>query len=291
MNVPILLTGAVCLLLAAAPADAGTQPSGDAAYQAQSDRIKETVRLMASLARESRVNAARIRAAYAPYVASLGFHDRRHLAAALRDGRVARLPAGRASNVRPRLTGAHPIGEADLAAQPLYVAARPETLGLLLHLASQVPSAALDVTSLVRHRAYQQSLARRNPNARASVPTHTMGLAFDISVLNVPLPVARAIRDAVKRMAADGDLLFIAERQQLVFHIVPAPARRAFYAAVFETLTSVPRTAPLEPAWPVPAAVPAPTDLAILPPSIVLFTTVAAVAATRRTWRGLRLRP
>jgi hypothetical protein len=241
------------LCLTAAPALAGPASSSD-------DHVRRAVGLMASLARESRANAARIRTLYAPEVDELAFENRRHLAAALDQGHVVRLPARHAVNVRPRLSGAHPIGEADLASQHLYVGARPETLGLLLHVAARVPAANLEVTSLVRHNAYQQLLARRNANARATVPTHTMGLAFDISILNVPLSVARQIRDVLTQMAADGDLLYIAERRQLVFHVVPAPKRRAFYAAVFETLTRVPRGELPVPAWPTPSPIVAPVD-------------------------------
>jgi hypothetical protein len=146
-----------------------------------------------------------------------------------------------------------------------------------------VPSADLDVTSLVRHRDYQKSLARRNANARASVPTHTMGLAFDVSILNVPLSVAREIRDVLTRMSKDGDLFYIAERQQLVFHVVPAPKRRVFYAAVFETLTNVPRTELPEPPWPVPGSVPVPMAPATAGAPVV-FAIVGAVV-TAGFWR------
>ncbi|HXW04624.1 MAG TPA: DUF5715 family protein [Vicinamibacterales bacterium] len=107
-------------------------------------------------------------------------------------------------------------------------------------MASRVRSGALEVTSLVRHDAYQRALARRNANARTRVPTHTMGLAFDISILHAPLETAMEIRDVLEQLAADGDLLFVAEQRQLVFHVVPTPQRRDHYAAVAHVMTTAP---------------------------------------------------
>jgi hypothetical protein len=66
-----------------------------------------------------------------------------------------------------------------------------------------------------------------------------MGLAFDISILHASPRTAREISDVLERMAADGDLLFVAERRQLVFHVLPTPERRAYYAALSEAMTMV----------------------------------------------------
>jgi hypothetical protein len=74
-----------------------------------------------------------------------------------------------------------------------------------------------------------------------------MGLAFDISILNVPMASAREIRDVLRRMRDDGELFFIAETRQLVFHVVPSPVRAQFHAAVFSGLIEVPA-----PAWALP---------------------------------------
>jgi hypothetical protein len=46
-------------------------------------------------------------------------------------------------------------------------------------------------------------------------------LAFDISVLNVPLRPTRELRDVLREMRDAGDLFFVAQTQQLVFHVVP----------------------------------------------------------------------
>lgn len=199
---------------------------------------------MADLRATSRAHAARIRSIYANQVRGLELPDRNALRTAHRTGLLTPLAASStltdSYNLTLRVAGRHPIGEMDLAHQELYLAARPETIGCLLEVASRVQSGALDVTSLVRHGAYQRALARRNANAVTAVPTHVMGLAFDISVLNAPLATAREIRDVLEGMARAGDLMFIAEQKQVVFHVVPAPARRTFYTALSDLVTTTP---------------------------------------------------
>jgi hypothetical protein len=194
--------------------------------------VDAAVRMMRDLAVESATHGAAIRDAYAPAVATLSLANRASLRQAIANGSIMALPPDVAArNLRPRLTGRHPIGEADLPHQHLYLGARPETVGLLLEVASRVRSAPLQVTSLARHEEYQRRLARTNANARTAVPTHAMGLAFDISILHTSLAHATEIRDVLRAMARKGDLHFVAERRQLVFHVVPAPARRAHFAA------------------------------------------------------------
>ncbi len=216
------------------PADASAPPF-----------VRLAVDLMQDMAAESRIGARQIKAAYGDQAAHLTFRDRQHVSGELRKGTLRRLPSSPAFNLRPRLKGRSPIGEKDLDHQPLYVAARPEALGCLLHVASRVDSAPLEITSLVRHTKYQRLLARTNLNARTAVPTHAMGLAFDISIRNMPLDSARELRDVLRGLHAEGGLYFVAETRQLVFHVVPAPARREFYAAVYESLTALPVPGPL----------------------------------------------
>jgi hypothetical protein len=204
--------------------------------------------MMAELRAESRRDAERIAAAYGEGAAAFAFSDFAALTASSREGVIRGLPIDEYRfNVRPRLTGAHPIGEKDLTHQAAYVAARPATLGVLLHVASRVRSTRLDVTSLVRHREYQRALQETNPNARTRLAAHAIGLAFDISILNLPISSAREIRDVLRKMRDDGELFFIAETRQLVFHVVPSPLRAQFHAAVFAGLTAVPA-----PAWALP---------------------------------------
>jgi hypothetical protein len=125
----------------------------------------------------------------------------------------------------------------DLAHQQLYLAAHPAALEALLRLSSSVRTGPVEVTSLVRHREYQRRLARSNVNATRRASMHTLGLAFDVSVLNVPSATAREIADVLLAMRRAGDIYFVAETQQLVFHVVPAPARLDAWTAVHASTT------------------------------------------------------
>ena len=128
----------------------------------------------------------------------LGLKD---LEGALANGGVAPLPEDPARfNLIPRPDGPHPIVEKDLSNQASYLAARPATLGVLLDLASRVHTGPVEITSLVRHGEYQEALRVTNTNASTSVPMHTMGLAFDIALINTPLRTADEIRKVLRAM-------------------------------------------------------------------------------------------
>jgi hypothetical protein len=228
-----LIAAAVALMMmAGGVARAADRAATEGARDLDPAHVAAAVRMMRGLAVESVHHGTAIRDAYAPAVATLALANRASLRKAIANGSIMALPPDVAAhNLRPRLTGRHPIGEADLLHQHLYLGARPETVGLLLEVASRVRSAPLEVTSLARHEEYQRRLARTNANARTAVPTHAMGLAFDISILHTSLAHATEIRDVLRAMARDGDLHFVAEQRQLVFHVVPAPARRAHFAA------------------------------------------------------------
>jgi hypothetical protein len=187
------------------------------------------------------VDASRaIRALYAPQLEALMLDKYSDLAGALDTGRLAPLPADPLRfNLAPRLEGPHPIGEKDLRNQASYIAARPATLGLLLEVASRVKSGPLEITSLVRHAGYQDSLRGSNVNANTSVPMHTMGLAFDIALVNTPLETIREIRNVLVELRDAGDLMFVGERRQLVFHVVPHPARLAHFTDVYNRRVGV----------------------------------------------------
>lgn len=217
--------------------------------------------MMADLKPTSRANSAAMRKAYAPRARTDMIRNRAGLKRALDTEEIATLPADPAAlNITVRTKGYSPIAEKDLAHQEWYIAARPATLGLLMHVAAQVTSSPIEVTSLVRHLDYQRKLQRTNRNARTSVPTHAMGHAFDIALVNTPLKTAYEIRDVLRRMRRNGDLIFIGEIRQLVFHVVPTPARHDYYAALYEAYTLAPmRAADIpEMAAPAPRPVPAP---------------------------------
>jgi hypothetical protein len=216
-------------IASAAPADAGSR-----------EFLRELRATMTAMRAESVADAARIEEAYGALADVAALADRRALTAAHDTGLIAPLPRHAALfNIEPRLRGAHPIAERDLGYQPLYVAAHPAALGCLLQVAARVRSAPLEVTSLVRHLHYQRILGQTNPNAVTDLPVHTFGLAFDISVLNVPLRTTAEIRDVLREMRDAGDLFFVAETRQLVFHVVPAPERLAFFSALFQGLSSL----------------------------------------------------
>jgi hypothetical protein len=199
--------------------------------------------MMAGLAPESARASAAIRRLYGEYLDLLTIHEYADLEGALGNGGLVPLPDDLAGfNLAPRLDGPHPIGEKDLDNQHSYVAARPATIGALIEIASQVKSGPVEVTSLVRHGHYQNALRTTNANATTSVPTHTLGLAFDIGLVNSPLSTAREIRDVLRRMQRAGDILFIAERRQLVFHVVPHPSRLGHFHDLYMKKVGLPPT-------------------------------------------------
>jgi hypothetical protein len=128
---------------------------------------------------------------------------------------------------------------------------------MLIEIASQVKSGPLEITSLVRHGDYQESLRTTNANATTSVPMHTMGLAVDIALVNSSLKTVYEIRDVLRRMQRRGDILFIGERRQLVFHVVPHPSRLGHFTDVYMRKVGLPptsRSAHVVAAGPAPVA-------------------------------------
>jgi hypothetical protein len=69
---------------------------------------------------------------------------------------------------------------------------------------------------------------------------HTMGLAFDIALVNTPLETVYEIRDVLQRMRDAREILFIGERKQLVFHVVPHPSRLGHFTHVYTQALGAP---------------------------------------------------
>jgi hypothetical protein len=190
--------------------------------------------MMIDLGPASARAAATINDVYRQHLELLVLREYAAIESALGTGGLVPLPTDPLRfNIRPRIDGTASIGEKDLDNQPTYLAARPAALGALFDVASRVTSGPVEVTSLVRHSDYQEELRKTNSNANTPVPTHTMGLAFDIAVVNTPLETVREIRNVLARMQADGDILVIGERKQLVFHVVPHPSRLGHFTAVY----------------------------------------------------------
>jgi hypothetical protein len=196
--------------------------------------VRSLDRMMVQLAPQSRRDSRTIREAYKNHLDLLVLDRYADLEGALVNGGLAMVPGDPLRfNLAPRLSGPSPIGEKDLVNQISYIAARPATIGCLIEVASQVKSGPLEVTSLVRHTEYQGALKKTNTNATTSVPMHTMGLAFDIALVNTPLETVYEIRDVLRRMRNDGRILFIGERKQLVFHVVPHPSSLGSFNQVY----------------------------------------------------------
>jgi hypothetical protein len=226
LSVPACLT--VAGLICVAPVFAGTRSLDN---------------MMAALAPESAQAAETIRRVYQDHLDMLALREYAELAGALDNGGLVPLPEEPLRfNIVPRLEGAHPIGEMDLENQSSYTSARAAAIGVLLDIASRVKSGPLEVTSLVRHGDYQEVLRTTNANAITSVPMHTMGLAVDIGLVNTPIKTVYEIRDVLQRMQNAGDILFIGERHQLVFHVVPHPSRLGYFNDVYAKAVGEPLT-------------------------------------------------
>jgi hypothetical protein len=193
--------------------------------------------MLTGLAPASTRSALAIRENYRPFLHLLALDDFTQIETGLANGGLVPLPIDpERFNVRVRLEGTSPIGEKDMANQASYVSARPATIGCLLDIASRVKSGPIEVTSLVRHLGYQHELRMTNANATPDVPTHALGMAFDIAIVNTPLKTVQEISDVLQQMSAAGDILVIAERHQLVFHVVPQPSRLGWFTAVYTHL-------------------------------------------------------
>src|SRR5215510_8645074 len=201
------------------------------------DSLLPLTAMVTAQATRSAYDAALMRDVYEPYVSPLALDGFNDIEEGLVTGGLVRLPVDpQRFNVRVRLDGTNPIGEKDLARQSSYISARAATIGCLLDVASRVKSGPIEVTSLVRHLGYQQQLRATNHNATDDVPTHALGMAFDIAMVNTPLKTVREISKVLQRMSAAGDILVIAERHQLVFHVVPQPSRLGWYTEVYTHL-------------------------------------------------------
>lgn len=196
--------------------------------------LRSVDRMMVSLRSHNAHSSKTIKSVYRQHLDLFQLDEFDSLEEAIATGAVVPLPAEpERFNLNPRVNGRFPIGEKDMANQAAYIAARPAAVGALLEIAAQVKSGPLEVTSLVRHNEYQRSLRKTNGNAVTSIPMHTLGLAFDISLINTPLPTVYELRDVLRRMQANGEVLFIGERRQLVFHVVPHPSRLGHFADVY----------------------------------------------------------
>lgn len=213
---------------------------------------------------QSRADALTIKEVYRPLMDSTMFADEVELRRAMDAGELVSLSSVDLPALQPRLWGHSPIAERDLDNQHLYVALRPSAMGMLTEIVRRVTHGPVEVTSAVRSEAYQRALSRGNSNANTDVPTHVMGYAVDIGLKYSTAETARDLRRVLDEMRDAGDVYYIAERNQAVFHVVPVPSRFAHFETVYAqtlALQYLPASeADAEPAWS-PSPVPEPEDL------------------------------
>jgi len=189
--------------------------------------------MVSELRQQSHQDALTIKDEYRSMMDTAMFEDLEHLRRATESGELVAVSSVELPHVHPRLSGTSPIAEKDLENQPLYVALRPAAMGMLIDIAQRVQYGPLELTSLVRTAEYQQALMRGNGNANTDVPTHAMGYAVDIGLKFMPPETAAELRRVLEEMRANGDIYFIAEANQLTFHIVPVPSRISNFEALY----------------------------------------------------------
>lgn len=186
---------------------------------------------------QSRADALAIKEDYRPLMGSTMFADEAALRRATEEGNLVPLSSVELEALQPRLWGHSPIAERDLENQSLYVALRPAAMGMLAEITRRVNHGPVEVTSAVRSEAYQRALTRRNSNANTDVPTHVMGYAVDIGLKYASADTAKDLRRVLDEMRDAGQIYFIAERNQAVFHVVPRPEHFARFETIYaETL-------------------------------------------------------
>lgn len=214
--------------------------------------------IAAELRQQSRADALTIKEEYRPLMDSTMFEDEQALRTAMAEGKIVPLSSVELPHLQPRLWGHSPIAERDLENQELYVALRPAAMGMLIDITRRVEHGPVEVTSAVRSAEYQRALTRGNSNANTDVPTHVMGYAVDIGLKYSSEATAKDLRRVLEDMREAGDIYFIAERNQLVFHVVPVPERIPhFQALYYKTRAAVEAPEPV--VWE-PSPVPEPDD-------------------------------
>ncbi len=216
--------------------------------------------MVAELRQQSRSDALTIKEEYRPLIDDTMFADEEHLRRATDEGELVPLSSVELPHLQPRLWGHSPIAERDLGNQDLYVALRPAAMGMLIDITHRVNHGPVEVTSAVRSAEYQRALMRGNSNANTDVPTHAMGYAVDIGLKYASEETAKDLRRVLDEMRDMGDIYFIAETNQLTFHVVPVPSRMENFEALYQQTLAVSQQ-------PVPAPVPVPPAELIEAPS------------------------
>lgn len=211
--------------------------------------------MVSELRKQSHADALTIKDEYRPLIQTSMFTDREHLRRAIDAGELVQLSTLELPRVQPRLYGESPIAEKDLEHQPLYVSLRPAAMGMLIDISRRIEQWPIELTSAARTVEYQKALQRGNGNANTDVPTHAMGYAVDIGLKFAPAETAKDLRRVLEEMRTNGDIYFIAEANQLTFHIVPVRSRMAYFETIYQDALVAAR-APEAAPEPVPAPAP-----------------------------------
>jgi uncharacterized protein YcbK (DUF882 family) len=123
------------------------------------------------------------------------------------------------------------LGEKDPKHRRLYKHARQYTKDFLDDLLSEAHrkfGSRYVVTSLVRTVDYQRKLCRSNGNAICGSrgwkrSSHLTGAAVDISYVGMSKKERKWFRKELKRLQADGKIIYIREFSQACFHIMVLP--------------------------------------------------------------------
>lgn len=143
----------------------------------------------------------------------------------------------------PRLEKPSQIAEKDMAHQREYVAAEASTAGCLLYIINELrllegsKFVPLEVNSLVRTDETQAALHGSNGNSRTSLPTHTMGKAFDLPLLHKSGSYKRDLLFVLYDLEIAGRLAFIKEGSQDTIHVVSNPAFDQFFSDYYRQTT------------------------------------------------------
>jgi hypothetical protein len=87
----------------------------------------------------------------------------------------------------------------------------------------------------------------------------------------------------LQEMRAAGDILFIGERQQLVFHVVPHPSRLGYFTGMYAQAVGA-----VSSAQSVEVVAPGPPRLASLHPTPRVVTDIVAVTPLPTEWEAWR---
>lgn len=143
----------------------------------------------------------------------------------------------------PRLKKPSQIAEKDMPNQREYIAAETATAGCLLYIINELrllqgsKFTLLEVNSLVRTDETQGALRNSNSNSRTSLPTHTMGKAFDLPLRKKSGDYKRDLLFILYDLEIAGRLAFIKEGTQDTIHVVANPASDQFFSNFYHQTT------------------------------------------------------